>query len=133
MKTVLISLFLARFAAAYLLRYLNLRHLKRHGTTVPVGFAGAIDQEALSKSARYTLEQHRVGLAESVYDSALLLAFLFTPLLQRGSARPRLGLGQALLRQPFQPPSSPALCRVLLQSSSRCGAGSRPAGHGATH
>lgn len=81
MKTLLISLFLARFAAAYLLRYLNLRHLKRYGTTVPEGFAGAIDREALEKSARYTLEQHRVGLAESIYDSALLLAFLFTPLL----------------------------------------------------
>lgn len=81
MKTLLISLFLVRFAVAYLLRYLNLRHLKRYGTTVPEGFAGAIDQEALAKSARYTLEQHRVGLAESIYDSALLLAFLFTPLL----------------------------------------------------
>ncbi|ACH37596.1 peptidase, M48 family [Citrifermentans bemidjiense Bem] len=81
MKTLLISLFLVRFAVAYLLRYLNLRHLKRYGTTVPEGFAGAIDQEALAKSARYTLEQHRVGLVESIYDSALLLVFLFTPLL----------------------------------------------------
>lgn len=81
MTNLLIALFLARFAAAYLLRYLNLRHLRRHGAQVPDAFAGSIDAEALAKSARYTQEQSRVGLVESVYDSALLLAFLFTPLL----------------------------------------------------
>ena len=83
MKTVLIAAYLARFAAAYLLRYLNLRHLKRHGTSVPEVFAGAIDAEALAKTARYTVEQSRLALIQSVYDSALLLAFLFTPLLPR--------------------------------------------------
>ena len=81
MKTILIALYLARFAAAYLLRYLNLRHLKRHGTIVPAGFAGAIDAEALTKTARYTMELSRVALVQSIYDSALLLLFLFTPLL----------------------------------------------------
>jgi STE24 endopeptidase len=81
MKTILIAAYLARFAAAYALRYLNLRHLKRHGATVPQAFAGAIDAEALARTARYTVEQSRVALVQSVYDSALLLAFLFTPLL----------------------------------------------------
>ena len=81
MKNVLIAAYLARFAAAYLLRYLNLRHLRRHGALVPEGFSGALDAEALAKSARYTIEQSRVALIQSVYDSALLLAFLFTPLL----------------------------------------------------
>ncbi len=81
MTKLLIALFLARFAAAYLLRYLNLRHLRRNATLVPEGFSGSVDAEALAKSARYTQEQSRLGLVESVYDSALLLAFLFTPLL----------------------------------------------------
>jgi STE24 endopeptidase len=81
MKTFLITAYLARFAAAYLLRYLNLRHLKQHGATVPKAFVGAIDAEALAKTSRYTLELSRVALVESIYDSALLLAFLFTPLL----------------------------------------------------
>ena len=80
MTNLLIALFLARFAAASLLRYLNLRHLRRYGAQVPEGFAGIIDADALAKSARYTQEQSRVGLVESIYDSALLLAFLFTPL-----------------------------------------------------
>jgi STE24 endopeptidase len=81
MTTLLIAAYLARFAAAYLLRYLNLRHLAHYGGLVPEGFAGAIDAAALEKSERYTVAQSRVGLAQSVYDSALLLAFLFTPLL----------------------------------------------------
>jgi len=86
MKTILITAYLARFAAAYLLRYLNLKHLRLHATTVPECFAGAIDTEALAKTARYTVEQSRVALLQSVYDSALLLAFLFTPLLPRYDA-----------------------------------------------
>lgn len=83
MKTILIAAYLARFAATYLLRYLNLRHLRRHGALVPEAFSGAIDAEALAKSARYTVEQSRVALIQSVYDSTLLLVFLFTPLLPR--------------------------------------------------
>jgi len=81
MKTVLIAAYLLRFAAACGLRYLNLQHLKRHGASVPKEFLGTVDAEALAKTARYTLEQSRVALIQSVYDSALLLAFLFTPLL----------------------------------------------------
>lgn len=81
MTKLLIALYLARFAAACLLRYLNLRHLRRHGGVIPEAFAGSVDADALAKSARYTAEQSRLGLIESSYDSALLLAFLFTPLL----------------------------------------------------
>jgi STE24 endopeptidase len=86
MKILLITVYLVRFAAACLLRYLNLRHLARCGSAVPDAFAGAIDAAALEKSARYTVEQSRVGLVESIYDSALLLIFLFTPLLPRYDA-----------------------------------------------
>jgi STE24 endopeptidase len=86
MKTVLIAFYLARFAAGYLLRFLNLRHLQRHGAEIPEGFAGSINAEALAKTARYTVEQSRVGLVRSIYDSALLLVFLFTPLFPRYDA-----------------------------------------------
>jgi STE24 endopeptidase len=86
MKTILIALYIARFAAGYLLRFLNMRHLQLHGAEVPEGFAGAIDAEALEKSARYTVEQSRVGLVRSIYDAVLLLVFLFTPLFPRYDA-----------------------------------------------
>ena len=86
MELLLIFLYLARFAAAYLLRYLNLRHLARHGATVPEAFTGSVDAESLARTARYTVEQSKVGLFESVYGSVLLLAFMFTPLLPRYDA-----------------------------------------------
>lgn len=81
MKAILIAAYIARFAGACLLRYLNLRHLEAHGSEVPACFTGAIDTEALANSARYTTEQSRIALARSVYDSFFLLIFLFTPLL----------------------------------------------------
>lgn len=81
MKLLLIAAYLVRFCAGYLLRYLNLRHLKHHGSEVPAPFSGLIDADALARSSRYTVELSRVGLAESVYESALFLGFLFTPLL----------------------------------------------------
>ncbi|HJV67294.1 MAG TPA: M48 family metallopeptidase [Geomonas sp.] len=86
MKTILIAAFLARFAASYLLRYLNLRHLKMHGGKVPAGFEGSIEAADLAKSARYTVEQSRVALVRSIYDSIIVIAFLFTPLFPRYDA-----------------------------------------------
>jgi STE24 endopeptidase len=83
MKSILIALYLARFAVSYLLRYLNLSHLKRHGSTVPRAFEGMLDAEALAKTSRYTVELSRLALYESIYEGVLLLAFLFTPLLPR--------------------------------------------------
>lgn len=81
MTSLLIALYLVRFAAECLLRFLNLRHLRRFGAAVPEGFEDAIDAEALAKSASYTLAQSRLALVDSIYDSALLLVFMFTPLL----------------------------------------------------
>jgi STE24 endopeptidase len=81
METLLIAAYLVRFAAVYLLRYLNLRHLQRFGSHVPEGFEGAISEDALARTARYTVEQSRLSLVRSIYDSLLLLVFLFTPLL----------------------------------------------------
>lgn len=80
-STLLIALYLCRFAAVCLLRFLNLNHLRRHGASVPKGFEDAIDGDALAKSSRYTLAQSRLALFESVCDSAFLLLFMFTPLL----------------------------------------------------
>jgi len=48
---------------------------------VPPGFEGAIDGETLAKSSAYTLEQSRVGLAESLVANLLVIAFFFGGLL----------------------------------------------------
>ncbi|MCM0081283.1 M48 family metallopeptidase [Geomonas sp. Red32] len=86
MKEILIALFLVRFAAVTLLRFVNVRHLQQHGAEVPEAFAGAVDAATLAKSADYTVAQSRVSLLHSIYDGVLLLGFLFTPLFPRFDA-----------------------------------------------
>jgi STE24 endopeptidase len=81
MTLPLLFSYLLTVAAGYLLSALNLRHLRRFGSTVPAGFEGSIDPETLAKSTAYTLEKNRLGLVESVLDNLLLLIFLFGGLL----------------------------------------------------
>ena len=77
MKLTLFTLFAAITAFTYWLRYINLQHLKLHGSVVPEGFDGAIDAEKLRKSSAYTFASSRLGLWDSLFDNALLLIFLF--------------------------------------------------------
>jgi STE24 endopeptidase len=77
MKLALFSLFAAITAFSYWLRHINLQHLKQHGSRVPAGFGGAIDEEKLRTSTAYTLDSSRVGLWGSLFDNVLLVVFLF--------------------------------------------------------
>ena len=79
--TGIILAYLLTLGAGLLLRWLNLRHLQRHGATVPPGFEGTVAPETLRTTVAYTLDQSRLGLAESLFDAGLLLAFLFGGLL----------------------------------------------------
>ncbi|MBT1073303.1 M48 family metallopeptidase [Pelotalea chapellei] len=81
MKLFLFVLFTAITLFTYWLRFINLRHLKTHGDTVPLGFEGAVDQEKLRASSAYTCESSRLGLWESLFDNLLLIVFLFGGLL----------------------------------------------------
>jgi len=83
MKWVLLLLYLLTVACGMLLRWLNLRHLQRHGDVVPPEFAGAVDPEALHRASAYTLAQSRLALVESLCGAALTLVFLFGGLLPR--------------------------------------------------
>jgi STE24 endopeptidase len=74
---LLLFAYLLVFSFGLLLRFLNLRHLKRFGADVPDGFEESVDHETLARTCAYTLEQSRVGLVESILDTALLLVFLF--------------------------------------------------------
>jgi STE24 endopeptidase len=77
MTTLLLLLYLFTLLAGLLLRALNLAYLKIHGAEVPAGFEGAIDGEVLRKASAYALDSSRLGLIESLFDSAVLLLFLF--------------------------------------------------------
>jgi STE24 endopeptidase len=77
MTIMLLTAYLMLSAAGFTLSWINLRHLKRHGTEIPFGFEGFIDAATLCKTSTYTLEQNRIGLIESAVDSFILVLFLF--------------------------------------------------------
>ncbi|NCP07398.1 M48 family peptidase, partial [bacterium] len=69
-------------AAGYTLKYLNLRHLERHGAEIPEEFACLIDGGLLKKTRDYTVENTRFGFLESAFSHLLTLVFLFGGLLR---------------------------------------------------
>ena len=81
MKLILFLLFLFVFGAGYWLKYLNLSYLKTHGHFVPPEFEGVIDHKTLRKISDYTLENSRVEMVGSLFNSLLLGIFLFGGLL----------------------------------------------------
>ncbi len=68
--------FIASALARGALKRLNIRHLRRHGQEIPEVFRGEIDGETLAKISRYTVDSHRFGTLESVFDDVVTLAVL---------------------------------------------------------
>ena len=62
------------FAFASLLTLRHIAHVRAHRAAVPVEFTESITLEAHQKAADYTITKNRLGLIESVFDVALLLA-----------------------------------------------------------
>lgn len=77
MKLAVFILFSLITAFSYWLRQINLNHLKLHGSKVPEGFAGAIDEEKLKSSSSYTFDSSRLSLWDSLFDNVILILFLF--------------------------------------------------------
>jgi len=82
MTRVILCYYIVTLVIGFLLRALNLRHLKRYGADVPPGFEGAVDRDLLARTSAYTLERSRVGLVESLTEGVLLIAFFFGGLLE---------------------------------------------------
>ena len=78
---IVLGCYLSTLAWGWLLRGLNLRHLRRHGDEVPPCFVGTIDRERLQRSSGYTVAQSRLGLFRSILEAILLVLFLFGGLL----------------------------------------------------
>jgi STE24 endopeptidase len=77
MKYLLLAIFLAIYAFRSLLRQLNLRYLRRHGVTVPPGFAGQVDEQRLLRAVDYAVAQSRLGFWAALVSELMLLWFLF--------------------------------------------------------
>ncbi len=81
---IFLVLFIAGSICRWLLTYINVRHLRRHGHDVPEAFRGEIDEATLSRMSAYTAESSRFGSVEHVFDDIVTLVILlsgFLPLL----------------------------------------------------
>lgn len=78
---VALILILARTVAEYWLNRLNQRHVQAHADSVPAAFAGVVDALTYRKSVDYTTAKSRLHMVSLAYDTALLLAVLFSGVL----------------------------------------------------
>jgi STE24 endopeptidase len=60
----------------YWLDYLNLAHMKKHGTVIPPEFEGQIDQTLLNKTMEYNVEHTRLDFIASVVNNIVFLLFI---------------------------------------------------------
>jgi STE24 endopeptidase len=77
----MLGLILARLAAELWLASLNRRHVLAHADEIPPAFRGIIDEPTYKKSVAYTLAKGRLGNIEGIYNTAVLLAVLFSGVL----------------------------------------------------
>ena len=61
----------------YLLRYLNLRHMKEHGLSVPDELKGHIDEDLLKRIQEYEAEKTRFGFISSIFGNIVTVVFIF--------------------------------------------------------
>ena len=80
-RYLVIILYLLVLLFSYWLKYLNLSHLKRFGSSIPPEFDGQIDQAQLNRVRDYTVENIKFGFLSSIFSKAILLLFLFGGLL----------------------------------------------------
>lgn len=71
-------LIVARMAVSLLLDLLNRNHAIAHSGSIPEGMGGFVDLETYGKSIRYTVASSRFSSFNTVYDSVVLAAFLFS-------------------------------------------------------
>ncbi len=74
--TVIIVAYLIIVAFGYWLDFLNLSHLKKHGSVIPPEFEGYIDQALLSKTIDYTVEHTKFGFVSSIFNNMVFLLFI---------------------------------------------------------
>ncbi len=81
---IVLLLILARWAAQLWLEQLNQRYVLARAGAVPEAFKGVIDEATYGRSVQYTLEKGRLEQIEATWDSAVLLAVLFSGVLPWG-------------------------------------------------
>ena len=81
---IALILILARVTTELWLNRLNQRHIRVHANEVPNAFRGFIDEATYRRSVDYTLAKSRLGNIANLFDTALLVAVLFSGVLPWG-------------------------------------------------
>jgi STE24 endopeptidase len=66
----------------YWLKFINLRHMKKHGMKIPYIFEGYIDESLLKKIHAYTIENGYFSFIKSISGNVVVLIFFFGGLLK---------------------------------------------------
>jgi STE24 endopeptidase len=80
---IILIVYLITLVLQYWLDIINISHMKKHGSKVPDGFEGFIDETILKKTHAYTIEHNTFSLVESLISSMVTLIFLYGGLLGR--------------------------------------------------
>jgi STE24 endopeptidase len=83
-KYLLIILFSYLFVQGfeYWLKFINLRHMKKHGKEIPQVFEGYINESILKKIHSYTIEKTHFSFIKSIFGNAVVLIFFFGGILK---------------------------------------------------
>ncbi|HJX81912.1 MAG TPA: M48 family metallopeptidase, partial [Candidatus Udaeobacter sp.] len=76
---------------------LNQRHVRANASEVPPGFHGIIDEATYRRSVNYTLAKSRFGDITNVFDTAVLIAVLFSGVLPWALGRFTANFGTSIL------------------------------------
>ena len=78
---LILGLYILKEAFEYMVRYLNLRHMKRAGLTVPPEFEGKMDEGLLKKTRDYEAEKTYFSFVSSIFGNFVTVVFIFGGLL----------------------------------------------------
>ncbi len=77
MLILILFLYILKEGFEYSVLYLNLRHMRKHGSVIPPEFEGKTDRELLKKTQDYEEEKARLGITSSLFGNIVIIAFIF--------------------------------------------------------
>jgi len=93
---IALVLVLARAIAELWLSRLNQRHVRAHADEVPLAFREMVDEPTYRRSVDYTLAKSRFGEVVTLFDTALLIAILFSGVLPWAFGKFRAAFGMSV-------------------------------------
>jgi STE24 endopeptidase len=73
-----LAVFVFRSLFQLALSFINVSHLRRHGSQVPTVFQDAVDEERLSRMASYTGDSTRFGIIARLFDQGVVLVIILS-------------------------------------------------------